>query len=72
MTNAKSSTRKTIEHYFTVPNGGDMKDFGIAQHWAIQKANDLGIDTSYDDWARIESDGEGFSIVVTERKEVER
>lgn len=71
MTNAKSSTRTTIEHRFTVPDGGDMKDYFMAQHWALTKADDLGINTSYDDWARIESDEEGFSIVVTERKEAE-
>lgn len=69
MTNATSSTRTTIEHRFTVPNGGDMKDFSIAQHWAINKAKDLGKDVSYDDWARIDSDEEGFSIVVTETKD---
>lgn len=68
MTQATTSTVTTTEHRFEVPDGGDMKDLGIAMAWAVQKARDLKIDTSYDDWARISVDGESMAIVVTERK----
>lgn len=62
MTQATSSTVTIMEHRFEVPDGGDMKDLGIAAAWARQKAEELGYD-----WARIATDEESMAIVVTER-----
>lgn len=67
MTQATSSTVTITEHRFEVPDGGDMKDLGIAASWARQKAEELGYDTESDDWARIATDEESMAIVVTER-----
>ena len=67
MTRASTSTVTVKEHRFEVPNGGDMKDLGIAYTWAQNKAKDLNLDTSYDDWASISSDENGFAFVIIER-----
>ena len=70
MTNASSSTTIRIEHRFTVPNNADASDLSIALHWAKTKAKELGIDTSFDDWCRIETTEGHMSLVVTETKAV--
>ena len=67
MTRATTSTVTVKEHRFEVPNGGDMKDLGMAYTWAQNKARELGLDISYDDWATISSDEDGFAFVITER-----
>lgn len=67
MTRATTSTVTVKEHRFEVPNGGDMKDLGIAFSWAKDRAEELGLDTSYDDWAMISSNEDGFAFVITER-----
>lgn len=67
MAQATSSTVTITEHRFEVPDGGDMKDLGIAAAWARQKAEELGYDLAADDWARIATDEESMAIVVTER-----
>lgn len=67
MTRARSQVRTTVQHRFTVPNGGDASDLSIALHWANKKADELGIDRSYDDWYRVESDDEEMAIVITEK-----
>lgn len=66
MTNASFSTVTTVEHHFTFPTHprGDMSDLGVAMSWARDKATELGIDTSYDDWAEIHADEESVTIVV--------
>lgn len=70
MTNASRSTQTVTEHRFVVPCekpfGGDWKDFDIAQHWARQKAEELGIDISYDDWSRLHVEDDQLVIVITE------
>lgn len=66
MTNANSHTMITTEHHFTVPNKCDMSDLGLALAWASAKADELGISTSFDDWAEIRTDEDGMAIVVTE------
>ncbi len=68
MTQATHSQITIVEHLFTVPEKGDMKDLGIAISWARSKAEELGIDTSYDDWASFRLGDEDFSIVVKERR----
>ena len=67
MTRATTSTVTVKEYRFEVPNGGDMKDLGMAYTWAQNKAKELDLDTSYDDWAMISSDEDGFAFVITER-----
>lgn len=69
MTRATTSTVIVKEHRFEVPDGGDMKDLGVAVSWAKQKAKELDIDTDYDDWARISVADESFAIVIVERIE---
>ncbi len=66
VTNATSSTVTTVEHRYTLPTHprGDMSDLGVAMTWARDKATELGIDTSYDDWAEIHADEESVTIVV--------
>lgn len=70
MTNASRSTRTVTEHRFEVPCpnvfGGDMKDLGVAMTWAHQKADELGIDTGSDDWAKLHVEDEALVIVIRE------
>lgn len=65
MSSVQHSKIRTVEYRFTIPNGGDMKDLGVAITWAKSEAEKYGIDTSYDDWARIVSDDDGSHIVFT-------
>lgn len=68
MTNATFSTSLAITHRFTVPDGAAASDLTLALHWATSKAKELGIDTTYDDWFRIETNEECMSFVITETK----
>ena len=73
MTRATSSTRTVVEHRFEVPceepNGGDMKDLGVAMTWARKKAEELDLDTGADDWAKLYVEDESLVIVVREVKD---
>lgn len=69
MTRASSRVVTVKEHRFEVPEDGDMKDLGIALHWAKQKASDLGLDIEADDWARISLADDSFAIVIIERSD---
>lgn len=75
MTRATISTNVRIEHRFEVPCpdpwGGDWHDFGVARHWAEKRAQDLGIDTSTDDWSRIVVEDDSVVIVLTETHDLE-
>lgn len=72
MTRATTSVRSRIEHRFEVPcdepYGGNMKDLGVAVTWAQHKADELGIDTSTDDWASLHVEDEALVIVVRETR----
>ena len=65
MSSVQHSKIRTLEYRFTLPSGSDMKDLGMAITWAKTEAEKHGIDTSYDDWARIISDDDGAHIVFT-------
>lgn len=75
MTNATHTTRRVTEHRFIVPcpwpEGGDWKDFGVARAWAMQKAEEFGIDTSTDDWSRlhVEDDQLVIVLIIKDREE---
>lgn len=72
MTDATRSTRTVVEHRFVVPCreplGGTWDDFAVARAWAEQKAEELGIDTSYADWSRLRLEDDELVIVVTETR----
>lgn len=72
MTSATRSARTVIEHRFEVPCpepwGGDWKDFGVALSWAEQKAKELGIGTSTDDWSRLHVEDDSLVVVLTETR----
>ena len=71
MTDAYEETVMVIEHRFVVPCeepwGGNWKDFGMANHWAKTKADELGIDATTDDWSRLQVEDDRLVIVLTER-----
>lgn len=72
MTNATATTQTVIEHRFTVPAaepwGATWDDFSVAKHWAEQKAEELGINTTYADWSRIHVTDDAIVIVLTEKR----
>ncbi|QFP96685.1 hypothetical protein PP512_gp70 [Gordonia phage Denise] len=71
MTNAKHTSRTVTEHRFIVPCkepwGGDWGDFGAALAWAESKAQELGVNTTTDDWSRLHVEDDQLVIVLTER-----
>lgn len=73
MTNATRTTRTVVEHRFEVPCeepvGGDWHNFDIARTWAEQKAEELGIDTNYADWAKLHVEDDRIVIVLTETRD---
>lgn len=72
MTNAHREIRSIVEHRFVVPCaepwGGTWDDFEVAQHWARQKADELGFTNNTADWSRIHVEDDQLVIVVTEEK----
>lgn len=76
MTNARTTTRTVIEHRFEIPCeepwGGDWKDFGVALTWAKQKAAELDIDTTTDNWSTLHVEDDLLVIVLTEKREGEQ
>lgn len=60
----------TVEHHFVIPSGTVVAEIGLAITWAKKCAEEAGRDTSYDDWAHIETDDEGLHIIVTRKTEV--
>ena len=70
MTNATTSTRVVTEHRFEVPCpqpfGGDAKDLGVAMTWAKHKAEEIGLDTSTDNWVSLHTEDDVLVLVVRE------
>lgn len=76
MTTAKHTSRTVTEHRFILPceepHGGDYSDFTVALAWARQKASDLGINTSFDNWITFHCEDDQLVLVLVETsKEVE-
>lgn len=73
MTRARQEKRTVTEHRFIVPcewpGGSDIGTLYDSLSWARNKASELGMDLSTDDWARVSAEDENVVITVIETKD---
>lgn len=72
MSNIQTETRTVTQHRFIVPCeqpwGGTPADLGLAIHVAKEKAKELGINTTYDDWCSLHVEDDQLVLVLEEVK----